>query len=110
MRGQNSPQGLFSKNAIEVDNLFMRDYSITTAMLTANSTGAVLAGGLSISASQQLTANSSGIIHGDPVAALPTADHGVAWTVVSNSTGVAICVNTTGTTWKFLNVTTDQPT
>lgn len=110
MRGQNSPRGLFSKNAIEVDNLFMRDYSINTAIITANSTAVILAGGIKISDAQGLTADSTGIIHGDPAAALPTADHGVAWTVVSNSTGVTICVNTTGTTWKFLNVTTDQPT
>jgi len=35
---------------------------------------------------------------------------GAALGIVSNSTGVALVVNVTGTTWKYLNTTAIQPT
>jgi len=37
-------------------------------------------------------------------------DAGIAFGPVSNSNGVAIAINTTGTTWKYLNVTSAFPT
>jgi hypothetical protein len=37
-------------------------------------------------------------------------DSGVALRMLTNSTGVAAVVNTTGTTWKYLNTTSKQPT
>lgn len=45
-----------------------------------------------------------------PVATLPSTDKGISIQFISNSTGVALAVNTTGTTWKYLNVTSIQPT
>ncbi len=98
---QSSPFGLFAKQRIDIGS----------SQLTYNSTGLVLSGGIKISALQMLTADAVGIIHGNAVAALPgSVDGGNQWTLVSNSTGVAFAVNTTGTTWKYLNVTVLQPT
>lgn len=57
-----------------------------------------------------LYGNTQTIVVQNPLTAKPTADRGVAFTLISNSTGVAMCVNTTGTTWKYLNVTAIQPT
>ena len=42
--------------------------------------------------------------------AIPTTDQGVCFTFVSNSTGLALAINTTGTTWKYLSVTSVQAT
>jgi hypothetical protein len=98
---QSSPFGLFAKQRIDVGAM----------QLTANTTSLLLSGGVKISNAQQLTADSTGIVHGNAVSALPGAvDGGNQWTLVSNSTGVSLAVNTTGTTWKYLNVTTLQPT
>jgi len=45
-----------------------------------------------------------------PVAAKPSTDKGIAIQFISNSTGVALAINTTGTTWKYLSATSIQPT
>ncbi len=100
MPAQNSPRGLFAKERIDVGS----------NQVTGNSTALVLSQGVKISDAQTLTGNSTGIVHGDPEAALPSTDEGAAWTIISNSTGVALAINTTGTTWKYLNVTSVQPT
>ena len=95
---QNSPRGLHAKNRYEMgpDGVFGTPYSDNTAVIDANSTGPVLAGQLTFV---------------DAASSLPgDLDGGVALKLISNSTGVAVGVNTTGTTWKFLNVTTAQPT
>lgn len=79
--------------------------------LTKNSTGVIFSGGVTVSAAQLLTANSTGIVFGNPVAALPgDVDGGVQLAMVSNSTGVALAVCTTGTTWYYLSTTSVQPT
>ena len=59
---------------------------------------------------RQLTANSTGFVVGTTESAIPTTDDGAAFTIISNSTGVAMAINSTGTTWKYLNVTSVQPT
>jgi len=98
---QSSPRGLFAKNRIDIGS----------NQITGDSSGILLNAGLKISNAQLLTADSTGIVHGNAVSALPgSVDGGIQWTLVSNSTGVAFAVNTTGTTWKYLNVTTLQPT
>ena len=81
-----------------------------TAGLTVDSTAVLLSVGVKLNNSQTLTGNSTAIVHGNPESALPSTDNGAAWTIISNSTGVAVAVNTTGTTWKYLNVTSVQPT
>lgn len=45
-----------------------------------------------------------------PLSAIPTARIAPgALQVISNSTGTAVVLNTTGTTWVYLNVTSVQP-
>lgn len=83
---------------------------VGTQQLTDDATNLALSSGISLSGLQGLDGNSTAIIHANPESAIPTTDNGAAWTVISNSTGVALAVNTTGTTWKYLNVTSVQPT
>ena len=98
---QSSPRQSIAAKRLDIGSLNIQ----------GNSTSINLSGGIQISAAQVLTADSTGIVHANPVAALPGAiDGGVQWTLVSNSTGVAMAINTTGTTWKYLNVTSLQPT
>ena len=60
---------------------------------------------------QQLTGNSTGIVWSGGPSSLPgNVDNGKLIGVISNSTGVALFINTTGTTHKYLNVTSAQPT
>lgn len=97
---QNSPRGLFIKQNIgiaEEGGLFLEDYSTRTAILTASETGVQIAGG--------------SIVFMDPGEAIPgNVDRGGAITIMSNSTGVALCLNTTGTTWRYIEVTSRQRT
>lgn len=99
-RSQGTPRGRMVKGA----------FAIGSYGLTTNSTGIVFSGGVKLSSAQGLSGNSTGIIFNNPEAALPETDNGAAITLISNSTGVALAVNSTGTTWKYLNVTSIQPT
>lgn len=78
---QNSPRGLFTKNGVAIGG----------QTLTYNTT-------------------TNGLTFSNPVSAKPSTDQGNTISLVKNSTGVALVVNTTGTTWKYLNVTSKQPT
>jgi hypothetical protein len=113
-RAQNAAKGGFQKQKITlVDSgqIYFTDYSNTTAVMTADSTGAVFEAGIKISDKQGLTANSTGLVFGNPDGSLPgNVDNGVLFGLISNSTGVAAFINSTGTTHKYLNVTTLQPT
>lgn len=98
---QSSWRGLWAKARIDIGS----------SQLTYDSTGLILNAGIKISNAQTLTADSTGIVFGNPASALPgSVDGGVQIAMISNSTGVALAVNSTGTTWKYLNVTTAQPT
>ena len=123
-RPQNSPRGLFSKGVIAVGAAQLSadstgnvkasggvKVSNGNATLTGNSTGhLVLSGGVKLNNVQTVRANSTGnLIVGAPLAAKPTTDQGVAFGIVSNSTGVGIVVNSTGVTWKWLATTAVQP-
>jgi len=100
-RPQSSPRGLFAKQRIDVGS----------AQLTYDANGLVLNGGVKISNAQTLTANSWGLVFGNPASALPgNVDNGVLLGLISNSTGVAGFINTTGTAHKYLQVTSVQPT
>jgi hypothetical protein len=97
---QNSPRGLFAKDRIDIGS----------HNLTDNSTATIFSGQIQVSATGYIGANSSGYIFTSE-AALPDARSSAKWTFITNSTGEnAIAVNTTGTTWKYLNVTTVIPT
>jgi hypothetical protein len=99
-RSQNSPRGLFAKWQYRVPvgkGMLFDDYSTSNNLLTANSTGLKVRGGAFIATNVST--------------ALPTSeDKGIAMQLISNSTGVALVVNSTGTTWKYLNTTVNQPT
>lgn len=58
-----------------------------------------------------LTLTGSSIVFSAPGASIPgNVDRGGGLTIMSNSTGVALCLNTTGTTWRYLEVTSRQRT
>ena len=116
-RPQNSPIGLFAKNRIDVGSqqltynstalLFnggIRLSGQANAIMTGDSTGVVLVGGIKISSARTLTANSTGFV-ATAESAIPSTDEGAAFTLVSDSTGVALAINATGTTWKYLATT-----
>ena len=120
---QNSPRGLFSKQAIKViegDGLFFDDYSKRTAILTADTNNLQVRGGIRVSAKTKgvitandigLSSNGSGVVFSAPGAGIPSSvDRGAALHISSNSTGVALALNTTGTTWKYFSVTSVQAT
>ena len=89
---QGSPRGLFNQSAFTVTDGYYHDtYSNNTAVLDANTTGAKVAGGIEFA---------------DAATALPgdVQYNGLRWIV--NSTGqCGVAINTTGTTWRYLSVT-----
>lgn len=100
-RPQNSARGLFAKARVDVGS----------QQVTYSATHAIFSGGITISNAQGITANSTGLVFGNAASALPGAvDNGVLVGVGSNSTGVFLFVNSTGTTHKYFNLTSVQPT
>ena len=92
---QNSPRGLFAKTYIDGN-----------AKVELNSS-------IKISALQEISGRSTGLVWADnsTVGAIPgNKTTGVDIGVMTNSTGTALFINLTGTTHKYLNVTTKQPT
>jgi hypothetical protein len=110
---QNSPRGLHAKQKYDVgaDGITFEDYSSSSALLDANSTALLVAGQVRVGGQRYIGANSTGFLF-TPETALPsvrTADYNVAF--LTDSTGrSAVMLRTTGTTWKYLNVTTVLPT
>lgn len=82
---------------------------VTNGQLTADSTGLVLPGSVKVTNARYIGANSTGYTF-TAQAAKPTTRTSAKWSFITNSTGVnGILINTTGTTWKFVNVTTLIP-
>lgn len=119
---QNSPRGRFAKERVDVGSqqLTYNSTSVNLSggvkvsgaaggLLTANSTAVTLSGGLTLGGIMTGSGVGGGIVLAS-TAALPGDASLEGLGLVSNSTGNAIIVNTTGTTWKYLNVTTAQPT
>ena len=113
---QNSARGLLAKELIELTNATLTAATVTTltvgdATITDGGTDIQFSTGIDLSGGKRyIRGNTTGLMV-EPIAAIPTAkDAGACFAVVSNSSGVAIVVNTTGTTWKYLNVTSIQPT
>ena len=82
------------------------------AVMTGNATAVVFNGGVKISNAQTITANSTAYIFTSE-SALPgnVALTGAGLAMIQDSTGrVALAINSSGTTWKYLNVTTKIPT
>ncbi len=120
---QSSWRGLWAKNRIDIGsnqltgdstgivlNQGIKISNKAGGVLTANTTSLLLPGGVQISAARSITADSTGFVLTAESALPGNVDGGNQFTLVSNSTGVALAVNSTGTTWKYLNVTTAQPT
>ena len=96
---QNSPRGLFAKNRIDVGS----------NQLTGNSTALILNAGIKVSNGLTVTANGSSL--SSDLVALPGDLSTGNLAFGENSTGATfVAVRTTGTTWKYLNVTVDLPT
>ena len=89
---QNSPRGLFAKRQVRLG-----DASGNTVDLTNDANGVVVSG------SQIRTSSAASALPGD-------VDVGAGLRLGENSTGHFIAINSTGTTWKYLNVTSKQPT
>ena len=122
---QNSPRGLFQKEAIAFSVapstarmtgnssgqvVFAGGVKVTTQVVTGNSTALFIAGGLALSgrSTNPLTQNAGGFLLG--LTAAPSGDGVGAIVSGANTTGHYVKINSTGTTWKFLNVTVVQPT
>jgi hypothetical protein len=79
--------------------------------LTGNSTGVVATGAVKVNNAQYIKANSTGFSFGAKTALPSARTAGYNWAFLTNSTGVsAVMLRTTGTTWKYLNVTSVLPT
>ena len=83
----------------------------TTEAATQNSTGFLFPDEVRLSGLRYVGANSTAFKY-TTEAALPSTDGGnYKWTYIVDSTGrAAVAVNTTGTTWKYLNTTSVFPT
>lgn len=125
-RSQNSSRGRFSKKQVFISasgGLYFSDHSSTTALFGANSTGLkiqnkatavisgnttgiVLNGGIKISNKQHITANSTGFAFGS-VATKPSARSAThKWAFMKSAAGTGyIVINTTAATWKYVQVT-----
>lgn len=88
------------------DGLYLSAQS--TNPTTQNSTGVLFAGQVRVGGQRYVGGNTTGYLF-TTEAGLPATDGGnYKWTFVVNSTGVAgIAVNTTGTTWKYVRMTSD---
>ena len=110
---QSSPRGLFAKS-IQIptsQGLLFGGYSGSTNLLQANSTGLRVAGQVRVQDARYVGANTTGYLFTTQAAKPTTRTAGYRWTFIQNSTGVCgIGINTTGTTWKFANVTSVLPT
>lgn len=98
---QGTIRGLIVKGSIQVG----------AQALTANSTAVITSGALQIAGKKYVNANSTGFLFSAVAAKPTTRSAGYNWTFVTNSTGVSgIGIRTTGTTWKYANVTSVLPT
>jgi len=123
---QSSPRGAFGKERIEIDDQVLTGNSTalllsgglalggeSTDIITQNSTALLLSAGLALSGEETdvITQNSTAVAFPSgvglkAVTTVPTTRYAPGAVVfVGNSTGNLIALNTTGTTWTYLNVT-----
>jgi hypothetical protein len=94
---QNSPRGLFIKAT---------SLQVGTQVISGNTTGLTLAGGLALSGkSKFMTANSTATVIIPTVTTKPAARVVGGLCFVSNSTGKMLAYHSTGTTWKYASAT-----
>lgn len=107
-KAQNSPRGLFKKAYAEVTSLAAGTF---TGTATAFGVTTLTAGTLVLgTGANSITSPSVGVLTLSSTGKAPTTDKGKAIACLFNSTGVALMLNTTGTTWKYLLTTSEQPT
>ena len=76
--------------------------------ITQNSTALILPGQVQVNAARYIGGNSTGYLFTSEAAAPDTDGGDYKWTLIVNSTGVAgIAINTTGTTWSFVRMTSE---
>jgi hypothetical protein len=93
------------------DGLLLSD-GTNTVDIGADANGMTVAGKLTLNSANSglyLSANTTGYIP-EAQDAVPDTNTDALLTFVSNSTGNYVCINQTGSTWYYLNVTTDAPT
>ena len=100
-KATNSPRGIFQKEAAEIS-------ALTGATVTA--TGAVQGATINVSGKGSLSANSSGILWSNVTTKLPgnVTVGGGCIIMLLNGTGHGLAINTTGTTWRYIN-TSSRP-
>ena len=104
---QNSPRGLFSKQAVQVGNYTLTDNGAGAVALDGalSVTGALTAGNSLTLGTKTLTTNSTGLIFPTRTA-LPTTRQVGGVCFVANSTVKALAFHSTGTTWVYVDSTT----
>ncbi|KPJ87100.1 MAG: hypothetical protein AMJ53_18680 [Gammaproteobacteria bacterium SG8_11] len=85
-------------------------FDIGSNTLTANSTAVLFDAGIQISGARYITADSTGYVLTTESSLPGNVDGGAQFTMISNSTGVALAICTTGTTWQYIATTSVQPT
>jgi hypothetical protein len=93
------------------DGLRLSD-GTNTVDVGADANGMTVAGKITLNSANSglsLSANTTGYIP-EAVDALPETNTDALLTFISNSTGNYVAINQTGTTWYYLNVTTEAPT
>ena len=107
---QNSPRGLFYKVAAAITTLTGTTMTASGAVsgATVTATGAVQGATINLSGNGSLAANSTGNITWDQVTSVmpgnTTAGLGAIMKVYLSTTGFIYAINTTGTTWRYLNM------
>lgn len=112
-KAQNSPRGLFKKANAEFTAATVTTLTASTFSGTSTAFGVttLTAGTLVLGAgANSITSPSAGVVTLSSTGTAPTTDKGRAIACLFNSTGVALMINSTGTTWKYLSTTSEQPT
>ena len=103
-RAQNSPRGLFAKKRIDVGaagSIYAHSYSSSTSLLSADSTGLQVAGGIKVGrvANAAISSDSTGLV---TAAAIKVANKANA-KITGNSTGLQIIALLVNGTTRVLN-------
>lgn len=106
---QSSIRGLFQKSGFIVgaDGMIFSDYSASSALLDANSTGLVVAGKVRLNNAKYMGANSTGFVL-ETASALPSTRVVGGMVFIDNSTSKVLAYHSTGTTWLYVSGTSVQ--
>lgn len=101
---QSSPRGLWAKTIIVPKSGFLRfeDYSASTNLLTANSTGLVVLGKVKVSNAQYLGGNSTGFLLSKNTSVLPTTRVQGGLALIRTGATTMLAYHSTATTWLYV--------